>query len=68
MAEKEGTYLAKCLQEGVCPKCRQALAQKYGSGRFEDGVFCSLDCYAEWHKGALIRRHEESGKKGPADE
>jgi hypothetical protein len=23
--------------------------ERYGSGRLDDGVFCSLRCYAEFH-------------------
>jgi hypothetical protein len=67
MAESEANYLAQCRQEGICPRCREVVKEKYGTGRFEDGVFCSLDCYAEWHKAALIRRHDEARKEGPSE-
>ncbi len=68
MAEHEGNYLRQCLQAGICPACRKPTVTKYGTGRFEDGVFCSFDCSVEWHKAALIRRHEESRKQGAGDE
>jgi hypothetical protein len=59
MAENEQQYLGECMEEGICPACHQPITKKFGSGRFEDGVFCSMDCYAEWHKGSLIRRHQD---------
>lgn len=68
MAEHERNYLMQCLHEGICPTCRRPTVTKYGTGRFEDGVFCSFDCTAEWRKGALIRKHEESRKEGAANE
>jgi len=68
VAEHEENYLAQCLQAGICPACTKATVTKYGTGRFEDGVFCSFDCYTKWHAGALIRKHQDSGKQGAGDE
>jgi len=36
----------------VCPSCgRQIVEAGHGSGRLDDGLFCSLDCFAEFHYG-----------------
>ena len=35
-----------------CPQCRLSLKGKktaVGSGKHEDGRFCSLDCFADFH-------------------
>jgi hypothetical protein len=58
MAEAEEQYLKQCLEQAICPTCQKALVDRIGSGRFSDGVFCSLACYGEWHSASLIRRHE----------
>lgn len=68
MPESEQSYLDQCREQGICPACHKATIEKYGSGQQKDGVFCSLDCYGEWHKAALIRRHEERMKKERSDE
>jgi hypothetical protein len=64
MSENEEYYLQQCLQKMVCPSCQKKLTNKVGSGRFKDGVFCSQDCYAKWHSGVLIKRHQERLNKG----
>jgi hypothetical protein len=34
----------------TCPQCRRPLAEdRVGSGSLTDGVFCSLDCQAQFH-------------------
>jgi hypothetical protein len=68
MAETEDGYLEKCKKEGLCPTCHKPLGAGIGSGRHTDGVFCSLECYGEWHRASLIRRHEERVKKGRTSE
>ena len=52
MAEREETYLRHCLERGVCPYCGGPLIEgtRVGTGQFEDGVFCSLGCQAEYYK------------------
>lgn len=64
VAEHERNYLMQCLHEGVCPACRKPTITKYGTGRFEDGVFCSFDCSVKWREGELIRKHQESQSRG----
>jgi hypothetical protein len=59
MAETEEAYLQECLSEGVCPTCKEPLVDRVGSGRNNDGTFCSLDCYAKWHERELVKRHFE---------
>jgi len=42
--------------ERRCPNCgmHYRSAGGYGSGRVDDGVFCSLDCFAKfWYEGRL---------------
>lgn len=68
MAEHEEEYLRQCLAQGVCPVCQHPIVKKFGSGQTKDGVFCSLDCYGEWHKAMLTRRHQDRVKKGSSDE
>ena len=68
MAESEEGYLRSCLEQEICPACRKSTTKKVGSGLLKDGVFCSLDCYGEWHKGLLIRRHQDRVQRGSLDE
>ena len=58
MAEAEQGYLAQCRANGICPVCHNQLAQRIGSGKLDDGVFCSMDCYAKWHGASLVQRHK----------
>lgn len=68
MAENEEDYLRQCLEQNICPVCQQPITKKFGSGQFKDGVFCSLDCYGEWHKALLMRRHQGRVQNGSSDE
>lgn len=68
MANKEDEYLRQCLEQNICPACRQTLTNKIGSGQFKDGVFCSSDCYTKWHAAELVRRHQERLQKSKSDE
>ncbi len=68
MAESEEGYLRQCLEKNICPACQRTITEKFGSGQSKDGVFCSLGCYGEWHKGSLWLRHKERLKKGPSNE
>lgn len=68
MAENEEEYLRQCLEQAICPACRQPVTEKFGSGQLKDGVFCSLGCYGEWHKALLKRRHQDRVQKEGSDE
>ena len=68
MAENEEEYLRQCLERNICPVCQQSITKKFGSGQFTEGVFCSLNCYAEWNKALLIRRHQDKAQKSKSDE
>jgi hypothetical protein len=68
MAEPEEDYLRRGLEENICPVCRSSITEKFGSGQFKDGVFCSLECYGKWHQESLKRRHQDRVKKGSSDE
>ena len=65
MAEDERAYLLRCYEEQICPHCKSTLAEtgRYGPGRREDGVFCSMNCYALYNKRELVERHIERLKK-----
>ena len=63
MAENEKNYLQECLQKNICPTCQKTLYNKVGSGKLNEGTFCSLDCNAKWHEASLIRRHQARLKK-----
>lgn len=67
VAEHERNYLKQCLREGTCPTCHKPTGTKFGTGRLEDGVFCSFDCSVKWREAELIRKHRES-KSGPTNE
>ncbi len=66
MAVTEAAYLAQCWEAGICPFCRRAFPaqQRVGSGRREDGGFCGLSCFAEYHKLNLQERHERILREG----
>ena len=41
--------LATCRLAGVCPVCGQPVeGGGYGTGRIADGLFCSLNCLADY--------------------
>lgn len=58
MDKSEREYLLELWDLNVCPNCGKAIPDgtRVGSGKKSDGGFCSLDCYAEYHKLALIQR------------
>jgi protein-arginine kinase activator protein McsA len=29
----------------ICPQCRNAFDEGYGSGQIEEGLFCGVECY-----------------------
>ena len=68
MAGNEEDYLRQCLEKNIFPVCQQPIAKKFGSGQLKDGVFCSLDCYAELNKAILMRRHQGQVQKSKPDE
>lgn len=68
MAENVENYLRQCLERNICPVCQQPIIKKFGSGQFKDGVFCSLNCHAEWNKALLIRRHQDRVQKSKSNE
>ena len=42
--------IAEAARNDSCPHCHQPLGEeRVGSGRFADGVFCSLDCLGTFH-------------------
>ena len=43
--------LRACAEQKLCPSCGQEydVGRGYGSGRLDDGLFCSLDCFAKFH-------------------
>lgn len=59
MAENEKDYLRNCLEQNICPTCQKELSNKVGSGKLEEGTFCSLECNAKWHEAAFIKRHRD---------
>lgn len=68
MAEHDAAYLAQCREKNICPLCHQNIVKKHGSGSFVDGVFCSQDCYAQWHSSSLQQRHEDRLKRSKSDD
>ena len=42
--------IAAAAAEDRCPECWSVLdSERVGSGRFSDGVFCSLTCLSRFH-------------------
>jgi hypothetical protein len=54
----EMDYLLELWSRCVCPWCEGAIAEgtRVGSGRPQDGGFCSLECYARYHASELRER------------
>lgn len=66
MAETEKEYLLRCNAQGICPKCGEPVTSgnAVGSGRLENGRFCSLDCYGSYYQQELKDRHEQRLRNG----
>lgn len=54
----EREYLLELWDQNICPNCGNAIPDgtRLGSGKKSDGGFCSLNCYAEYHKRPLAQR------------
>lgn len=57
LGETKSARIEWGLANRRCPYCGSDLTgvKMTGSGRFEDGQFCSLDCYTRFHYSAEIR-------------
>jgi hypothetical protein len=64
VAETEHGYLARCRADRVCPNCHNSIPEggATGSGSHADGLFCSLDCYAEYHGPSIARRRRHKAQ------
>ena len=58
LAEAEAEVLLELWDKNICPFCERLIPERerVGSGRRREGGFCSLACYAEYHKVELIER------------
>jgi predicted nucleic acid-binding Zn ribbon protein len=58
MTNNEQEFLLQLWERNICPMCGKRIpdGQRVGSGRKSDGGFCSLDCYAEYHKLDLVEK------------
>jgi len=58
---EEQRFLLECWDQNVCPHCNKQIPEgtRVGSGKKSEGGFCSLNCYGEYHKKALIARHKQ---------
>jgi len=58
MGESEKEYLLDLANANICPNCGKAIpdSTRIGTGKKTDGVFCSLDCLAQYHETELIER------------
>jgi hypothetical protein len=61
MAETEQAYLRRCYEEGICPLCGKSVeaGDPVGSGKIDEGRFCSLGCYAKYKQRELIEHHRQ---------
>ncbi len=58
----------KALEAGVCPECGKPAgpdSERFGTGRIDDGYFCSLDCLGTFYEDENRERHRQSGYYGP---
>lgn len=53
-------HLLELWDKNICPNCAKSIPEgtRVGSGRKNDGGFCSLGCYGEYHNAALIEKHK----------
>ena len=58
VTEAEGKVLLELWDKNICPLCGKLIpkGERVGSGRKREGGFCSLECYAEYHKEGLIEK------------
>jgi hypothetical protein len=58
MDSTESRYLLDLWARNVCPYCGQKIPKgaRVGSGRREEGGFCSLDCYTRYYEHELTER------------
>ena len=61
MAESEKAYLLRCYEQGICPCCGKPVESgtPVGSGKKDEGRFCSLSCQAEYHQREFVERHKK---------
>ena len=61
MAESERSYLFELWDKNICPNCGKNIPEgkRVGSGKKSEGGFCSLNCYAEYYKADVIKRHKK---------
>lgn len=52
----EEELLDELESQSLCPHCMETLTSRLGSGRKADGIFCSLSCYFQYHRTAIIQR------------
>jgi hypothetical protein len=58
MARSEEEYLLELASKNVCPHCGKPIPEgkRIGAGANRKGVFCSLDCYANYYALELAER------------
>lgn len=59
MEKTEHTLLLELWELSVCPFCGTYIPEgaRVGTGRREEGGFCSLDCYARYYSLELLARY-----------
>lgn len=55
MAQSEQEYLRELARRNICPNCGKQIPEG-GRHPFGAGVFCSLDCVAEFNASKLVER------------
>ncbi len=58
MGSSEAENLLKLWDKNICPFCGKFIPEgtRVGSGKKSEGGFCSLGCYADYHKTDLLER------------
>lgn len=54
----ETSYLLELWDKNICPSCGQLIPEgkRIGSGKKDEGGFCSMDCLVQFQGATLIER------------
>lgn len=57
-SEEKKRRIAHAHKAGACPQCDKPIPAGggIGTGRLDDGLFCSLECFASFHGDMLEER------------
>lgn len=64
MGETRQSRVTWSISTRHCALCGTDLKDKkiIGSGSFDDGIFCSLDCYTNFNSSEIIHKYRSNSK------